>query len=83
MNSKSEINKIKNPLINYFLVKRFLKCHNFNKSKFINKRLNTGEFGFHFHTRIIMCRNKKGYLIKECFKILITEANYMIVFKEC
>lgn len=62
MNSKSEINKIKNPLINYFLAKRFLKCHNFNKSKFINKRLNTGKFGFHFHTRIIMCRNKKGYL---------------------
>lgn len=62
MNSKSEINKIKNPLINYFLAKRFLKCHNFYKSKFINKRLNTGQFGFHFHTRIIMCRNKKGYL---------------------
>lgn len=59
MNSKSKINKIKNPLINYFLAKRFLKCHNFNKSKFINKRLNTGEFGFHFHTIELLCAEIK------------------------
>lgn len=60
MNSKSEINKIKNPLINYFLAKRFLECHNFNKSKFINKRLNTGEFQLVFtFTLELLCAEIK------------------------